>query len=203
VFEGLTITDDRVFGRFEPGPPPAGTDTCTDDANPVSFVLVVQRQALPGAFTLSVEQDIVCRGCERAQIDVDLSDEAALESALWGVGTLDIIIDGTPPRAGTANVFRWAPEAALMLATGEFTDLPRWIQSFDSGEPRTIEGFVVECGGGGCPEECDNQSCQALQPLGQICSYAYQPESFVDTTVTITWQADDCEITVVPRRADE
>lgn len=72
VFDGLTITDDRVFGRFEPGPPPAGTDTCTDDANPVSFVLVVQRHVLPDAFTLSVEREVVCRSCERAQIKVDL-----------------------------------------------------------------------------------------------------------------------------------
>lgn len=202
IFGGLTITESRVFGTFEPGPPPAGTTTCTADANPVSFVLLVERQALPDIFTLSVEEDVTCGGCERAQIDVDLSDEAALKAALWGAATLDIVIDGTPPADGTANVFRWAPEAALMLPASAFTGLPRWIQGFGGSEARTIEGFVVACGTDGCPEECDDQSCQDLQPLGNVCTYDHEPVAFVDQTVTITWSGVGCQITTTPERAD-
>lgn len=71
---------------------------------------------------------------------------------------------------------------------------PRWIQSFDSGEARTIEGFVVDCGPGGCPEECDDHSCQDLESLGNVCSYNFETEAFVDRTVMITWSGVDCEI---------
>jgi len=202
IFEGLTITEDRVFGNFEPGPPPENTDTCTDDANPVSFVFVIDRASLPDTFALSVANDVVCGGCEHAQIDVDLFAETALELTLWGGGTLDIVIDGTPPVNGTANVFRWAPESALMLPAREFIDLPRWIQSFETNQARTIEGFVVDCGPGGCPEECDDQSCQALEPLGNICSYNYEPEAFVDRTATITWSGIDCAIDASTGRAN-
>ncbi|MBN4047416.1 hypothetical protein JYT71_00260 [Acidimicrobiaceae bacterium AH-315-P05] len=81
-----------------------------------------------------------------------------------------------------------------MLPAGEFTNLPRWIQSFDAGEARTIEGFVVDCGAGGCPEECGDQSCQGLEPLGNVCSADHEPEAFVDRTITITWDGIDCEI---------
>ena len=202
IFEGLTITENRVFGNFEPGPPPENTDVCTDDANPVAFVFVIERGSLPDTFALSVAEDVICGGCEHAQIDVDLSVDAALELALWGGGTLDIVIDGTPPVDGSANVFRWAPEAALMLPTGAFIELPRWIQSFETSEALTIEGFVVDCGAGGCPEECDDQACQNLEPLGNICSYNHEPEAFVDRTVTITWNGIDCEISATTGRAD-
>ena len=205
IFEGLTITENRVFGKFEQGPPPANTPAntdCTTDANPVSFVFVIERGSLPDIFALSVAEDVVCGGCEQAQIDVDLSADAALELSLWGGGTLDIVIDGTPPVDGSANVFRWAPEAALMLPAGEFIDLPRWMQSFDASEARAIEGFVVDCGAGGCPEECDDQSCQDLEPLGSICSYDHEPEAFVDRTVTITWNGIDCEISATTGRAN-
>lgn len=201
IFEGLTITDGRVYGDFKPGPPPTGSDTCTADANPVAFVFLVERRVLPETFTLSVEEEVVCNGCERARIDIDLSNQAELEATLWGRSTLDIVIAGTAPADGTANVFRWAPEAALMLPATVFVDLPRWIQGFDSSEARTIEGFVVDCGAGGCPEECDDRSCQDLQPLGDVCAYDYKPETFVDRTVTITWDGADCEITSVPERA--
>lgn len=202
IFEGLTITENRVFGNFEPGSPPTGKDSCTADANPVSFVFVIDRGSLPDTFALSVAEDVVCGGCEHAQVDVDLSADAALELALWGGGTLDIVIDGTPPVDGSANVFLWAPDAALMLPATEFIDLPRWIQSFDTSEARTIEGFVVDCGPDDCPEECDNQSCQDLEPLGRTCSYNHEPEAFVDRIVTITWSGIDCEIGATTGRAN-
>jgi len=202
IFEGLTITENRVFGNFEPGPRPTGTDGCTADANPVAFVFVIERGSLPDTFALSVADDVVCGGCENAQIDVDLSAVAQLEVALWGGGSLDIVIDGTSPAANRANVFRWAPEAALILPAGEFANLPRWIQSFDADEARTIEGFVVDCSAGGCAEECDDQSCQDLEPLGNVCSYDHEPEAFVDRTVTIIWNGIDCEINTTTGRAN-
>lgn len=129
-----------------------------------------------------------------------MSDEAALETALWGDGTLDIVIDGTAPADGTANVFRWAPEAALLLPADAFTELSRRIQGFGTSEARTIEGFVVDCGAGGCPEECDDQSCQDLVPLGNVCAYDHEPDPFLDHTVTITWNGSDCEITATRGR---
>lgn len=63
VFDGLTITDDRVFGTFVDGPPPLGTDVCTSDANPVAFVFIIDRAALPDSFTLSVVEDSGLIGC--------------------------------------------------------------------------------------------------------------------------------------------
>ncbi|MBN4047415.1 hypothetical protein JYT71_00255 [Acidimicrobiaceae bacterium AH-315-P05] len=97
IFEGLTIAENRVFGSFVPGPLPTGTDGCNADANPVAFVFVIERGSLPDTFALSVSDDVVCGGCENAEIGVDLSADAKLEMALWGGGSLDIVIDGTPP----------------------------------------------------------------------------------------------------------
>ncbi len=122
--------------------------------------------------------------------------------ALWGGGSLDIVINGTPPVDGRANVFRWEPEAAPMLPAGEFVDAPRRIESFDTSRARTVEGFVVGCGAGGCPEECDDQSCQDLEPLGNVCSYDHEPEAFVDRTITTTWNGTDCEIDTTTGRVN-
>ncbi len=194
TFSGLTIADNRVFGRFKTGPQPDGATFCTADANPIAFVFVIERAVLPDRFTLSVEDEVVCGGCERAELDVDLSDEAALEVFQWGSGTFNIVIDGTPPGDGRANVFRWGDEAALLLSGLEFVNLPRWIQSFPGDQAITIDGFVVDCGGTTCPEECDDERCQDLVPLGEVCTYRYQPEPFTDRTATIIWNDTTCEI---------
>jgi hypothetical protein len=195
IFDGLTITEDRLFGNFKSGLPPEGTDGCTADANPVSFMFIIERASLPQTFALSVGEHVACGGCDHAQIDVDLAAEEVLELALWGAGALDVVIDGTAPIDGNANVFRWAPDAALLLPAEAFIGVPSWIQGFEPSESRTIEGFVVECGADGCPEECPGASCEILEPLGNICSYDYEPEAFVDRTVTITWADTNCKIT--------
>lgn len=73
IFEGLVINDDRVYGLFEPAQAPR--DACTSDTNPIAFAFVVDRDAVPRSFTLSVENQISCGGCLHQQIAVELDSE--------------------------------------------------------------------------------------------------------------------------------
>lgn len=135
---------------------------CDDDFNPVTFFFIVERQALPGAFTLSVSEEF--SRCERCSIDVDLSTEAALEGELWGTGTLALATAGTAPPQGAFNVVQWSVDGevgALLFSAEGWSEFPTWFQSFGGRGADRIDGFVASCAGDECVE-CEGEACAAL-----------------------------------------
>ncbi len=138
VFDGLEINVNRVFGRFEPVPGTGGG--CSDDANPIAFTFIVDRETLSTRFVLSVEEQVTCGGCEFAEIAVDLDDEDTLESLLWGSGVLDMVVGGSAPGDGQFNVVRWDGTGGGLLFSAEgWSEQPAWFQSFeDRSEERRV-----------------------------------------------------------------
>lgn len=45
---------------------PGGNRTCTSDANPHAYVVALDREALPGEFTVQLGPEVICTGCEEA-----------------------------------------------------------------------------------------------------------------------------------------
>lgn len=198
IFDGLEITTDRVFGRFEPAPPPG--DGCNADANPISFMFLVDRAALPTQFRLSVEEEVLCGGCEFAELSVDLDDEAGVEALQWGGSALDLEVAGTAPPEGAYNVVRFGEDGGLLFSGENWTEEPTWFQGYEGSTPALIEGFVAACEGEQC-EECEGSACQDLVPLGKVCSRPHESIPFVDQTFTIIFDGVDCIIEAADGRS--
>lgn len=194
AFEDLVIDDTEVFGAFRH---PSETGICTGDFNPVTFFFIVERQALPEAFTLSVSREF--NNCDGCSIEVDLSEEESVELELWGASTLALATAGTPPPDGAFNVVQWTADGevgALLFTGGGWSEFPTWFQSFEpSFSVERIDGFVATCAEDQC-EECEGEACAELPRLGEACSRSYQKTPYEDQTFVVTFDGTSCSIDV-------
>lgn len=190
VFEDLVIEPDDVFAVFDY---PSAGQVCTADYNPVSFVFAVERAALSEQFTLAVSETSRCAGC---RLDVDLSDEDALEAELWG-GPITVEAEGSAPGPGRVNVVRMTADdgqvgAFLFQAAGwDITD--HRIRELSSLRfIARIDGFVSSCEGHLCADEsCDVADCDGLQPVGEVCTTSPK-ETLEPQVLQVSFDGDSC-----------
>ncbi len=121
--------------------------------------------------------------------------------------TLDLVLGGTAPAEGSANVVLWSAteterangfgSGGLFFSGLQWEGEPGFIQSFAGTETRTISGFVAACGQG-CPEECESDSCDGFRPATGVCELTYERNDEVDTTLTVTFgpAADGASCTI-------
>lgn len=194
AFGGLVITDSRVYGNFEAL---HGTGICTDDANPVAFLFVADRQILPVLFDLSAEEELAVNAAQFDVVRVDQRDDAGLEVALWGSGQWWIAVEGTPPEPGTFNAVMWhdGPPNALLGSAESWEDFKGLLQGIPAHRVTLVEGFVATCDLDQC-EECLGEECDLIDRLGDGCALEVDPVPFRDGIVWIRFDGTTCTITV-------
>lgn len=192
VFRGVTVGPDALFGSYD-FPVQEGMG-CTADANPVTFIFAVDRDVLPDRFTLSVYEELFCGGCPEERLEVDMTDEAALEAAQFGGSRLAVQVGGDPPEIGQAAVVQWTlgEDNGLLFTADEWLESPFWFQSFEDTHPTELRGFLTECDE--CIEECVGDECAGLARVGPECSLPFEPEPFVDVTATVVFEGTSCTI---------
>lgn len=195
AFDGLVIADSRVFGRFEELR--SGSQMCTADANPVTFLFVVDRQKLPQRFELSAREEPPCPSCSLDVVTIDLTDDAALEATMWGPGRWEIAIEGTPPEPGVFNavLFDSGTPNALLFSPRSWEEFKGTIQSIPADRGTLVEGFVASCDLEQC-EECLGAECDLIDRLGEGCALEVEPVPYRDGIVRIAFDGTDCSITV-------
>ncbi len=151
--DDFVVAGDVVFGEFSY--PTAEGTTCTADANPHSYVLAVERAALPTSFTLQLTEDLVCGGCDKDELAVDLTDPD-LDQELWGFGRILIVRDGPPVVA---------PDASMGFATPSYGLIRNWVVEAPLAGPYLahviepadgtfiLDAGRVDCSAGDCGDD--------------------------------------------------
>lgn len=190
TFEGLVVTDDRVYGEYDIDSPLLGG--CENDASAAAFWLIVDRAVLPDRFTLAVEQVDRCEGCVEDEITVDLSTDEPDASQWWLAPQLVIAAAGPFPEHsyGLRSTFTDG-EDTIALLPEHWTTRPHMLRNHPAGFPVKVEGFVSDCDLG---EPCTEDPAE-ITPVGPICSEAIDMSAGEDTTVLIRFASDGtCKI---------
>lgn len=192
-FQGLQVEADRVYGSFTFD---HGQDACTSDANPAAYLLAVDRDVLPDTFTLSLEREDICGGCEEDRIEVDLTDDAPDASQWWARSRFGIVLGGSPPVDSHVFEMHFGDEVyPLAVLAADWNEAPTWFTGGSEIVPDRVVAYTADCeGDGGCIEDLSR-----IERTGPACEVEVALVPRQDLAIIITF-ADDgsCQIDLVP-----
>ncbi len=190
VLADVVIEEARVFATYGY---PTEYSACNDDASPHSFVVAVNRAALPDSFTLALAEDLVCGGCDADLLEVDLTDPE-FDSALWGFGRVLVV------REGPALEF---PEISMGFVTPSYGLVQSWVLGTTRGDSELVHaidpasgGYIIDAGRADCPDDdCGDDPPDLTDPCRTVVTAVPGADVWVVYTVDgsgqCTWMAVD------------